>query len=63
MNWLFFFSPGDMLTPEDDQPEVLRERMLTPAHPGDALVIEGVGSYCSSMSSVHYNSFPEVCVD
>lgn len=50
---------SDMLTPEDDAPEVLSPRYMQPAETGDVLVIEGVGSYCSSMSSKHYNSFPE----
>ena len=50
---------SDMLTPEDDAPEVLSPRYMQTAEPGDVLVIEGVGSYCSSMSSKHYNSFPE----
>lgn len=26
---------------------------------GDILVMEGAGAYCSSMSTKHYNSFPE----
>ena len=50
---------GDILTPAPDQPDVLAPRELSVCGVGDLCVIEGVGAYCSSMSSKNYNSFPE----
>ena len=50
---------GDVLTPEPDNPEGLKPRLLREAKVGDALVIGGAGAYCSAMSSRNYNSFPE----
>ena len=50
---------GDIFTPAPGDPEWLLPRMLTEARIGDALVIESVGSYCASMSTHGYNSFPE----
>lgn len=50
---------GDVLTPEPGNPEGLRTRELLEARIGDALVIDGAGAYCASMSSKNYNSFPE----
>jgi diaminopimelate decarboxylase len=50
---------GDVLTPARGDPEGLAPRRLRDARIGDAVVIGGVGAYCSGMSAVHYNSFPE----
>ncbi len=50
---------GDIFTPAPGDPEWLLPRTLGRANIGDALVIESVGSYCSSMSTHGYNSFPE----
>lgn len=50
---------GDILTPEPGNPEGLKARELTEARPGDAVVIEGAGAYCSGMASKNYNAFPE----
>ena len=50
---------GDVLTPEPGNPEGLAPRLLTETKIGDAVVIGGVGAYCSGMSSKNYNSFPE----
>mmetsp|Transcript_38561 Transcript_38561/g.49175 ORF Transcript_38561/g.49175 Transcript_38561/m.49175 type:complete len:473 (+) Transcript_38561:64-1482(+) len=56
---------GDLLTPANGEPETIEERELYKAEIGDALVVEGCGAYCSSMSTKNYNSFleaPEVMV-
>ncbi len=50
---------GDIFTPAPGDPEWLLPRTLTEAKIGDILVIESVGSYCASMSTHGYNSFPE----
>ena len=50
---------GDILTPEAGNPEGLAPRTLTVPKIGDAVVVEGAGAYCSSMSAKNYNSFPE----
>jgi len=50
---------GDLLTPAPDSPEKLMPQKLAKAMPGDICVIEGVGAYCSSMSCINYNSFPQ----
>lgn len=50
---------GDLLTPAADDSEKLLARELTAAEIGDLCVLEGVGAYCSAMSSKNYNSFPE----
>ena len=50
---------GDIFTPEPDNPEGLGPRHLVQPEPGDALVMEACGAYCSSMSTKNYNSFPE----
>lgn len=50
---------GDLVSPEVDQPETLQQRPMGKAERGDLLVMEGAGAYCSSMSTKHYNSFPE----
>ncbi|MBG30524.1 MAG: diaminopimelate decarboxylase [Opitutae bacterium] len=50
---------GDLLTPAENQPDVLAPRELALSQVGDLCVIEGVGAYCSAMSAKNYNSFPE----
>jgi len=48
----------------DDQGHVQPRRVAVP-NPGDFLVVGGTGAYCSSMSTVNYNSYqqaPEVLV-
>jgi diaminopimelate decarboxylase len=50
---------GDVLTPARGDPEGLLPRRLRAPRIGDAVVIGGAGAYCSGMSAVHYNSFPE----
>lgn len=50
---------GDILTPKPGNPERLEPRTMTEARIGDALVVGGVGAYCSGMSLKNYNSFPE----
>ena len=50
---------GDIFTPAPGDPEWLLTRNLALASIGDALVIESVWSYCASMSTHGYNSFPE----
>lgn len=57
---------GDLLTPEPGEPEVLGTRTFPEVAIGDLMLIGGVGAYCSSMSTLNYNSFPgapEVLVD
>lgn len=51
---------GDLLTCAPGEPDVLQPRELAPAERGDLLVMSGVGAYCSSMSTMNYNSFPAV---
>ena len=50
---------GDLLTSAPDEPGVLAVRELSKSAIGDLCVIEGVGAYCSSMSAINYNSFPQ----
>jgi diaminopimelate decarboxylase len=50
---------GDLLSCAPGDPEAIGERTLLRAEPGDLLVVEGSGAYCSAMSTKHYNSFPE----
>jgi len=50
---------GDMLTPKAGDPEALEPRPLREAKIGDYLVIGGAGAYCSAMSTINYNSFPQ----
>ena len=57
---------GDILTPEKGDSEAIATRRLREAKVGDLVVIGGTGAYCSSMSTVGYNSFtqaPEVLID
>jgi diaminopimelate decarboxylase len=50
---------GDVLTTQPFNPEHLAPRWLSAATPGDLVVIERGGGYCSSMSLKNFNSFPE----
>jgi diaminopimelate decarboxylase len=50
---------GDMLTPKSGDHETLEPRPLAEAQIGDWLIIGGAGAYCSAMSAVNYNSFPQ----
>jgi len=50
---------GDLVSCAPDEPETLAERELGPVSIGDLCVIDGVGAYCSGMSTKNYNSFPE----
>ena len=50
---------GDIFTPAPWDPEWLLPRNLSEAKIGDHLVVEWVWSYCASMSTHGYNSFPE----
>jgi diaminopimelate decarboxylase len=49
---------SDLLTPSIDNAETPEPRLLARANIGDAVVLEGVGAYCSSMRLIGYNSFP-----
>lgn len=51
---------GDLLTPDESDPGLLKERSLRKAEIGDLFVIDGAGAYCSAMPAKNYNSFPEV---
>ncbi|MDX2111565.1 MAG: diaminopimelate decarboxylase [Verrucomicrobiota bacterium] len=51
---------GDLISCAPGEPETLAPRTLTHATPGDILVIEGAGAYCSGMPAKNYNSFPEI---
>lgn len=50
---------GDILTPAPGDPELLATRALPVCQIGDLCVIDGAGAYCASMSTKHYNSYPE----
>jgi diaminopimelate decarboxylase len=50
---------GDILTTEPGDVETLRPVRLGRVSPGDYLVIERAGGYCSSMSMKNFNSYPE----
>lgn len=51
---------GDLLTPDESDPGLLKERSLQKAEIGDLFIIDGAGAYCSSMNTKNYNSFPEL---
>merc|ERR1712038_265321 len=50
---------GDLMTPQEGEPEALGERALRKAAIGDIIVMDGSGAYCAGMSTKNYNSFPE----
>jgi len=57
---------GDILTPENGNPEGLNPREIRNASVSDYLVIAGAGAYCSAMAAKNYNSFcevPEILLD
>ena len=51
---------GDILTPAPADPEGLLPRLMQKAKIGDLCVIGGTGAYCSSMSTINYNSYPAI---
>lgn len=50
---------GDLMTPQEGEPEALGERSLRKADIGDIIIMDGSGAYCAGMSTKNYNSFPE----
>ena len=48
---------GDILTPEQGDPEKIRPRRLKEARIGDLVMIGGAGAYCASMRAKDYNFF------
>ncbi len=50
---------GDILSPAPGDPEMIALRRLHSAQPGDPIVIESAGAYCSAMTALNYNSFPQ----
>lgn len=50
---------GDLFTCAPGDGDRLQPRTLAQARIGDLVTVEGVGAYCSSMSTKNYNSFPE----
>lgn len=50
---------GDLLTVELRNPEQVLPQELAVVKPGDFLVVERAGGYCSSMNMKNFNSFPE----
>jgi diaminopimelate decarboxylase len=50
---------GDMLTVTVRDPETILPQFIAETEPGDLLVIERAGGYCSSMNMKNFNSFPE----
>ena len=49
---------GDILTPEQGNPEYIKPRTLKTAAIGDLLLIQDVGAYSASMRAKGYNAFP-----
>jgi diaminopimelate decarboxylase len=49
---------GDILTPEQGDPEHIKPRTLKTAAIGDLLLIKDVGAYSASMRAKGYNAFP-----
>lgn len=50
---------ADIITSDPKHPSQALARQLPKAEIGDLLMIEDTGAYCSSMSTVAYNSFPK----
>ena len=48
---------GDLFTVSAD--DTLEPRTLPKTEVGELMIIEGAGAYCSSMSVINYNSFPQ----
>ena len=50
---------GDTLTVAVRDPETFVPQLISETEPGDLLVVERAGGYCSSMNMKNFNSFPE----
>ena len=50
---------GDILTPAPGDPESLAPRWVPRPHVGDLVLVGGAGAYCSAMSTLNYNSYPQ----
>lgn len=50
---------GDTLTVAVRDPETSVPQLIAETEPGDLLVVERAGGYCSSMNMKNFNSFPE----
>jgi diaminopimelate decarboxylase len=50
---------GDILTPTPGDPEGLAPRWVPRPRIGDLVVVGGAGAYCSAMSTLNYNSYPQ----
>jgi diaminopimelate decarboxylase len=50
---------GDLLTPDPAVHDKEKPRLMAKAEIGDLVAIEVAGAYCSSMSAINYNSFPQ----
>ena len=50
---------GDILTPAPGDPEGLAPRWVPRPRVGDLVIVGGAGAYCSAMSTINYNSYPQ----
>jgi diaminopimelate decarboxylase len=50
---------GDILTPAPGDPEGLAPRWVPRPRIGDLVIVGGAGAYCSAMSTINYNSYPQ----
>jgi diaminopimelate decarboxylase len=50
---------GDILTPAPGDPEALAPRRVPRPRIGDLVLVGGAGAYCSAMSTINYNSYPQ----
>jgi diaminopimelate decarboxylase len=50
---------GDILTPAPGDPEGLAPRWVPRLRIGDLVIVGGAGAYCSAMSTLNYNSYPQ----
>jgi diaminopimelate decarboxylase len=50
---------GDILTPAPGDPESLAPRWVPRPRVGDLVIVGGAGAYCSAMSTINYNSYPQ----
>ena len=50
---------GDILTPAPGDPEGLAPRWVPRPQIGDLVIVGGAGAYCSAMSTINYNSYPQ----
>jgi diaminopimelate decarboxylase len=51
---------GDILTPAPGDPESLGPRRVPKPRVGDLVIVGGAGAYCAAMSTINYNSYPQV---